>query len=163
MCFQCNLSIDQLLSHIKAWMQFKTKVGWMFFLTWMVQTLGGTSHMRLCDHCILRSLVGRKDQDHPSSLHTIRWKPKGPKNLSWMTSPHGFLHDKLGIMFPGPPNFASSPPPRGKPDATSNTMSMVWPLDENQGPSRVHGHNPWLVWKWPLVGHSSSSQTNDKA
>ena len=22
---------------------------------------------------------------------------------------------------------------------------MVWPLDENQGPSHLHGHSPWLV------------------
>ena len=43
----------------------------------------------------LKALIGRKDWDRPSSLHTRRWRPKDPKILSWMQSLHGFLNDKL--------------------------------------------------------------------
>jgi hypothetical protein len=45
-----------------------------------------TSHMRLKahDHCILRSLIGRKGWEHPSSLPTRRWSLEVPKNFSWM-------------------------------------------------------------------------------
>ena len=45
-----------------------------------------TSHTRwrACDHCVLQSLSGRIGRDCPSSLHTRRWRPKGPNKLSWM-------------------------------------------------------------------------------
>ena len=29
-------------------------------------------------------------------------------------------------------------------------MFMVWPLDENQGPSQLHGHGPWFVCELAL-------------
>ena len=35
-------------------------------------------------YCNPRALIGRKGKDHPSSLHTRRWRPKGPKRTSWM-------------------------------------------------------------------------------
>ena len=78
-----------------------------------------TSHTRLKahDHCIPRAIIGRKGGDRPSSLHTWRWKPKGPKKTSWMKSPDGVLHGGLWIRFRGPPEFSSSLPPRGGPDA----------------------------------------------
>ena len=40
-----------------------------------------TSHTRLkaLDHGNVRALIGRKGGDRPSSLHTRRWRPKGPK------------------------------------------------------------------------------------
>ena len=42
-----------------------------------------TSHMRpkARDHGILRSLVGWKGRDRPSSLHTRRWISKGPQKM----------------------------------------------------------------------------------
>ena len=45
-----------------------------------------TSHTKLkaCDHCILRSLIGRKGQGCPSSIHTRRWRPNCPTKLPWM-------------------------------------------------------------------------------
>ena len=45
-----------------------------------------TSHTRLkaYDHCNLRALIGRKGGDRPSSLHTRRRRPKGPRKTSWM-------------------------------------------------------------------------------
>jgi hypothetical protein len=52
------------------------------------------TRLRAHDHCILRSLIGRKDRDRPSSLHTRRWRPQGSKNISWMKSLRGFLHAK---------------------------------------------------------------------
>ena len=63
-------------------------------------TLRTTSHTRLKarDHCILVSLIGRKDQDLPSPLHTRRWRPKGPRKPSWMKSLDKFLHNKLRRM-----------------------------------------------------------------
>ena len=46
-----------------------------------------TSHTRqkARDHCILRSLIGRRGWDHPSSLHTRRWRPIGLKEtiIGW--------------------------------------------------------------------------------
>ena len=126
--------------------------------------LRATSHMRMCDHCILRSLIGRKGQDHPSSLHTRRWRPKGPKNLSWMTSPHGFPHDKLWMMFHNQPKFASSPAPINRHDANTS-----WPCQwyglwmRKKGPHKYMVTTLGLSEKWSLVGQSSSSQTNDKA
>lgn len=46
--------------------------------------LRATSHTKLTarDHCILRSLVGQKSQDHPSLLYTKRQTPKDPTKLS---------------------------------------------------------------------------------
>jgi hypothetical protein len=69
--------------------------------------------MKVCDHCILRSLLGQEGQDSPSSLHTRRWRPKGPMRLSWIKSIlHGFLQGKRWIMSNGMPKFVSGPPPR---------------------------------------------------
>jgi hypothetical protein len=50
--------------------------------------LRATSHTRLKarDHCNLRAFIGWKGGDCPSSLHTRRWRPKGPKWTSWMKS-----------------------------------------------------------------------------
>ena len=84
------------------------------------------------DHCILRSLIGWKGQDHPSSLHTTRWRPKGPKKLShWCKNYLGsYMADHV----------------EGK-----GLRQPVWPLDEGQGPSHLHGHNPWLVCEVALM------------
>ena len=71
------------------------------------------------DHGNLRALIGRKGEDRPSSLHTQRWKPKGPKKTSWMQSLHGVLRGGLWIRFHGLPRFSSGPPPIGGPDANS--------------------------------------------
>ena len=56
-----------------------------------------------------------------TSLHTRRWRwrCKGLKRLSWMKSLYGFLHGKLWIMVHGLLEFASYPPPRGRPNANS--------------------------------------------
>ena len=45
-----------------------------------------TSHTRVKarDHCNLSALIGRKGGDCPNSLHTRRWRPKSPKNTSWI-------------------------------------------------------------------------------
>ena len=53
---------------------------------WLRTYLRANSHTRLKahDHSNLRSLIGRKGEDHPSSLLTWRWRPKGPKKTSWM-------------------------------------------------------------------------------
>ena len=61
--------------------------------------LRATSYTRLKahDHYRLRALIGRKGEDRPSSLHTQRWRPKGPKKTSWMESLHGVLHGGLWI------------------------------------------------------------------
>ena len=78
-------------------------------------TLRATSHTRLKahDHCNLRVLIGRKGGDRSYSLHTQRWKPKGPRKTSWMKS----LHGGLWIRFHGLLEFTSCLPPRGGPDA----------------------------------------------
>ena len=52
-------------------------------------------HVRVHDHCVLRSLIGRKGRVSPSSLHTRRRRHETPKNLAWMIS----LHSRLEIMF----------------------------------------------------------------
>ena len=60
----------------------------------------------------LRALIGRNGGDRPSSLHTRRWRPKGPKKISWiMKSLHGVLHGGLWIRFYGLLEFSSHPPP----------------------------------------------------
>ena len=97
---------------------FKSKIisPHLVISTW----LRATSHTRLKahDHCNLRALIGRKGGDRPSSLHTRRWRPKGPKKTSWMKSLHGVLHDRLWIRFHGLPEFSSGLPPRGGPHTT---------------------------------------------
>ena len=48
--------------------------------------------------------------------------------------------------------FTFDPPPRSRHDSSSNRpSSMVWPLEENQGPSQLHGHGLWLVWAVALT------------
>ena len=76
------------------------------------------SHTRLKAHvyCNLRALIGRKGGDPPSSLHTRRWRPKGPEKTSWMRSLHGVLHGGLWIRFHGLLEFLWGPPPRGRSD-----------------------------------------------
>ena len=83
--------------------------------------LTATSHTRLKapDHGNVRTLIGQKGRDLPSSLHTRRWRPKGPKKSYWMKSLHGVLHGMLWIRVDGLPEFASNPPPRGGPNENS--------------------------------------------
>ena len=57
------------------------------------------------DQCNLRVLIGRKGGDPPSSLHTRRWRPTGPKKTPWMKSLLGFLHGALWIRFHGLPEL----------------------------------------------------------
>ena len=81
---------------------------------WALRT---TSHMRLKahDHCILRSRIGRKGRDHASLLHSRKQRSKNPKkNL------HGFLHDKVYLIFHGVLGFASNSPSQIKYDANSS-------------------------------------------
>ena len=62
------------------------------------------------------SLVERAERDRPTSLHTWRWRPEGPKKTSWTKSLHGVLRDGLWTRFHGLPEFSSHLPPRGGPD-----------------------------------------------
>jgi hypothetical protein len=80
--------------------------------------LRATSHTRMkaLDHGNVRALIGRKGGDRPSSLHTRRWRPKGPRKSSWMKSLHGVLHGGLWIRVHGLPEFLSGPPLRGGSD-----------------------------------------------
>jgi hypothetical protein len=77
-----------------------------------------TSHTRLkaLDHGNVRSLIGRKGGDCPSSLHTRSSLGgeglKAQKKSSWVKSLHGVLHDGLWIRVHGLPEFALGPPPR---------------------------------------------------
>ena len=92
--------------------------------------LRATSHTRLKahDHCILGSLIGQKGRDRLSLLHSGRWRPKGPKKLSWMKS----LHDNLFILCHGLLEFLPSPPPRGK--GVLLFLEFVW----------ISGMHDWL-------------------
>ena len=85
----------------------------------ILQEVRATSHTRLKgpDHGNVRALIGWKGGDRPSSLHTRRWRPKGPKKNLWMKSLHGVLHGRLWIRVHGLPKFVWGPPPRGGPDA----------------------------------------------
>jgi hypothetical protein len=64
---------------------------WLFPAHFLGLSTKATSHTKLkaCDHCNLRALIRRKGGNHPSSLHTQRWRPVGPKKTSWMKSRHG--------------------------------------------------------------------------
>ena len=115
----------------KSALQAKLFLPWPFFLAFISKptltssesrrALRATSHKRLKarDHCNLRGLIDRKGRDRPSSLHTWRWRPKGPKKTSWMKSLHGVLHGRLWIRFCDLPEFSSSPPLRDGLDANS--------------------------------------------
>ena len=76
---------------------------------WRPRLLRATSHtsLKARDHCNLRALIGWKGDDRPSSLHTQRWRSKGPKKNSWMESLHGVLHGRLWIRFHGLLDFSS--------------------------------------------------------
>ena len=92
----------------------KTIVSSHFFkiLNWWAMNLWlrAISHTRLKarDHCNLRALIGWMDGDRPSSIHTQRWRPRGPKRTSWTKSLLGVLHGRLWIGFHGLPEFSSS-------------------------------------------------------
>ena len=75
-------------------------------LVWVPNTLSSncyllllraTSHMRLKapDHCILRSFIGWKGRDRPSSLHSRRRRPTTQRNCHGWKSLHGFPHCRL--------------------------------------------------------------------
>ena len=104
-----------------------------------------TSHAKLKarDHCILRSLIGRKGQDRPSSLHTRRWRPKASKKLSWTISLHGLP------KFGGGPNANSGRP------CQLNIWYNLWMRAKDP-----HNYmNPPLarVWSGPKKEHTSHS------
>ena len=61
-------------------------------------------------------------------------------------------------MFHALLEFASCPPSRGRPRTIPENRVRDTSLDENQGPSQLHGHGPWLVcevfpWQGHGVGH----------
>ena len=89
-----------------------------------ISLIRATSHtsLKARDHCNLRALIGQKGGDCSSSLHTWRWRPKGPKKTLWMKSLHGFLHDGLWKRFHGLPEFSSGQSPRGGPHANSRRL-----------------------------------------
>ena len=60
-----------------------------------------------------------------------------------MKSLRGLLHGILYAMFHALPKFASGLPPRDGFDANT----ITWPLDEDRGPSHLHGPSPRLVWQ----------------
>jgi len=74
-----------------------------FWRNFARQILGATTYSRLKvpDRGKGRALIGRKGGDHPSSFHTRRWRPKGPKKISWMKNLHGGLHGRLWIRVHG--------------------------------------------------------------
>ena len=100
LCFLCNLvQFQTTLNYFCCvWLGnelllFETRLlvnGARLFFCWF----RATSHTRLKahDHCNLRAPIGRKGGDRPSSLHTWRWRRKGPKKTSWMKSLRGVLH-----------------------------------------------------------------------
>ena len=100
--------------------------------------LGATSHTRLKAHDYgnVRALIGWKGGECSSLLHTRRWRLKGPKQSSWMKGLHGVLHGMLWIRVHGLPEFASSPPSRGGPDANSNMTYLRIYCKAYQG---IHG------------------------
>jgi hypothetical protein len=57
-------------------------------------------------------------------------------------------------VFHGLPEFALGPPPRGRPKANYNELCFKEPifhLDENQGPSQLHGRNTWLASEVTMI------------
>ena len=121
--------------------------------------------LRVGSHCILRSLIGQRGRDYLSSLRTRRGRLEDSKKLSWMRILHGSVHGKLHIMFHGLLEFASGPPPRGRPNANFdkpcqlNNWSGLW--------MRVDGSHNYTVMvlgscvKWPL--RPGSYRRSDKA
>ena len=79
-------------------------VPWIHLRWWVsFPEVTATSNARLKarDQCNLRALIGRKGGNRPGSLHTRRWKPKGPKKILWMKSLHGVLHGGLSMRCHG--------------------------------------------------------------
>ena len=108
--------------------------------------------LKALNHCMIRSLIGWNGRDRPSSFHIGRWRPTGPKKLSWMKSLHKFLHGILYIMFHNMLEFASCTFPRGRSNANFSKHVNEWLVDERWGPSQLHGHDPCLICvKWPLL------------
>ena len=72
--------------------------------TW---SLSLSLHMNLKarDQCILRSLIGRRDQDHLSSLHTMRWRLEGQVHILRKVVNH--IKIVLVRVFPSPFIFAT--------------------------------------------------------
>ena len=63
------------------------------FVSLFLSFLGPTAHTKLKarDHRILRSLIGRKDPDRPSSLHSRRWRSKSISTLGQQGSSRNAL------------------------------------------------------------------------
>ena len=99
--------------------------------------------LKALNHCMIRSLIGWKGRDRLSSFHIGRWRPTGPKKLSWMKSLHKFLHGILYIMFHDMLEFASCTFPRGRPNANFSKpcqwMSCGWEMRALT-----------ITWSWPL-------------
>ena len=77
----------------------------------------------------------------PRSLHTRRWRPKGPKKLSWMKT----LHGKLWVMFCGHV-------PKDRHDANSANHVLLNNRMAFRQESQSHGHNPCFVGEVALRG-----------
>ena len=98
--------------------------------------------LKVHDYCIVRSRIGWRGQDRPSSLHT---RSKDLKKLLWLRSLHRFLCGKLWVIFRGLPEFALGPPSRGKPDSN---YGRPWQLNSWYGlcvrMNVIIGHKIWL-------------------
>ena len=90
-------------------------------------TIGGPLHSKI-SHWLKRPRP-------PSSIHTRRWRLKGPWKLSWMKSLHGFLYSKLWIMF-----FSQALPLRGRQILVGHGMAFGWELRALT-----------ITWSWPLA------------
>ena len=134
--------------------------------------LRATSHTRLKarEHCNVRTLIGRKGEDCPSSLHTWRWRPEGPKKTLWMKNLHGVLHGGLWTRFHGLPEFSSSPPPRGGHGANSRRPSffiyifsstlyfMINYREDSRLNSMTDKHHRVILSNWQRLRHITLNQ-----
>ena len=89
----------------------------------------------------------QKALDHSILGSIIDWKGKGLRTQQTFIIDeklHEILLGMLYTMFRVLLLFVSGLARRGRPNANLS-RHVVRPLDENQGPSQSHDHNPWLV------------------
>ena len=123
-----SLSLSLIISHHSHQLHVESFVGKVGFTIRSKDYYKGHFNTRLKahDHCNLRVLIGRKGGDCPSSLHTRRWRTKGPKKTSWMKSLHGVLHGILWIRLHGLLEFSWGLPPRGGLDVDFARPLFFW-------------------------------------
>ena len=95
---------------------------------------------RAREHSNLKSFIGGKGRDRPTSLYSKACGPKWPRMFEWTNNWHGVVHTMHWILYCGLLDFASTSHQRGG--------SKTKPGENDT----LKSHYPWFISTYHLQG-----------